>query len=270
METHPLDEALCLDRLEEGQWRGTHAPAYGNMAGPFGGWTAAVLLNAIMLDERRLADPIALTINYCAAIASTPFVIETKLQRGGRTTQHWSLELKQEGAVAATASVVCGLRKPVWSHQPTKAPEAPKREGLPLSSTAKRPEWTKRYDMRFATGSLADYPRADGQIRNARSLVWLKDEPPRRLDFPALAALSDAFFVRIMIARGTWQPMATVTLTTYFHVSSEELQALGAAPLLGEADAATFRQGFADQSCSLWSEDGRLVANGVQATWYKE
>ena len=55
METHPLDEALRLERLEEGLWRGAPARPYANMAGPFGGWTAAILLNAVMLDERRLA-----------------------------------------------------------------------------------------------------------------------------------------------------------------------------------------------------------------------
>jgi len=270
METHPLDEALRLERLEEGLWRGAPARPYANMAGPFGGWTAAILLNAVMLDERRLADPIALTVNYCAAILAEPFVIEAKLQRGGRTTQHWSLELKQEGAVAATASVVCGVRKPVWSHAAARASEAPRWDALPRASMAERPEWTRRYYMRFAAGGLDDFPRADGEIRSARSLVWLQDFPARPLDFPALAALSDAFFVRIMVARGTWQPMATVTLTSYFHLGDEELRALGAAPLLGEADGAVFRGGFADQSCSLWSEDGRLVANGVQATWYKE
>jgi acyl-CoA thioesterase len=270
MNLHPLDKALSLERLDEGVWRGAPDPAFANMAGPFGGTTAAILLNSVLLDERRLADPIALTVNFCAAIADEPFVIETKLQRGGRTTQHWSAELKQQGAVAATASVVCGMRKTVWTHQQSRPPAAPSPDGLPLSLTALRPEWTRRYTMRVVEGGLDDFPRSDGAIRNARSLVWLQDEPPRPLDFLSLTALSDAFFVRIMVARGTWQPMATVTMTTYFHLDGEELKAIGAAPLIGEADGAVFRGGFADQTCALWSADGRLVANGVQATWYKE
>ena len=86
-----------------------------------------------------------------------------------------------------------------------------------------------------------------------RTLAYIQDAPARPLDFVALAALSDAFFVRIMHARGTLQPMATVSLTTYFHVGAEELAAMGATPLIGEADAAIFHNGFADQTCALWT-----------------
>ncbi len=269
-EGHTLDQATRLDRLGEGRYAGATHPAYANMAGPFGGATAATLLNAVMLDPRRLADPIALTVNFCGAVADGAYGIETRLQRGGKTTQHWSIELTQNGAVAATASVVCGARKPVWSHYPVKGPSAPPRESVPEMPNGFRPEWVRRYSFRFLEGGLDNYPRNDGLIHSPRTLAYIQDAPERPLDFLSLAALSDAFFVRIMHARGTFQPMATVSLTSYFHVGADELAALGATPLLGEADAAIFHNGFADQSCALWTPSGRLLANGVQITWYKE
>lgn len=269
-EAHALDDAARLERRGEGRYAGATSPAYANMAGPFGGVTAAALLNAVLLDPRRLADPIALTVNFCASIADGPYEIETKLQRGGRTTQHWSMELAQNGAVAATASAVCGARKPVWSHYPVKGPPAPARDSLPEMDKDRRPEWTRRYSFRFSEGGLDGYPRADGLIHSARTLAYIQDSPARPLDFLSLAALSDAFFVRIMHARGTFQPMATVSLTTYFHAGGDELAAIGATPLLGEADAAIFHNGFADQTCALWTPAGKLLANGVQITWYKE
>ena len=110
----------------------------------------------------------------------------------------------------------------------------------------------------------------DGVLRSPRSLIWLQDVPPRPLDFLSLAALSDTFLVRIMLVRGTFQPMATVSMTTYFHVSGEELSKIGAAPALGDSNCDVFHDCFADQTCWLWSEDGRLLANGVQVTWFKE
>lgn len=123
-ELHPLDQAIRLER--DGKLlRGATSPAYANMAGPFGGVTAAALLNAVMIDERRLADPIALTVNFCGAIADGAFEIEARLIRGGKNTQHWSVELSQNGAIAATASVVCGVRRPTWTHLPTAAPRTP-------------------------------------------------------------------------------------------------------------------------------------------------
>ena len=103
---HTLDEATRLVPLGEGWSAGATHPAYANLAGPFGGVTAAALLNAVLGDPRRSADPIALTVNFCGPIADGEFEIETRLQRGGRTTQHWSMELKQNGAVCTTASAV--------------------------------------------------------------------------------------------------------------------------------------------------------------------
>jgi hypothetical protein len=269
-EAHTLDEATRLVPLGEGWYAGATHPAYANMAGPFGGVTAAALLNAVLIDPRRAADPIALTVNFYAAIADGEFEIETRLQRGGKTTQHWSMDLKQNGAVCATASAVCGARKPVWSHYPVKAPVAPPREDAPEMRKLGLPRWTRRYSFRFVEGSLDNYPRDDGLINSARTLAYIQDAPERPLDFVSLAALSDAFFVRIMHARGTFQPMATVSLTAYFHVDADELAAIGAVPLLGDADGAIFHNGFADQTSALWTPDGRLIANGVQISWYKE
>lgn len=268
-ELHPLDGAIRLER-DGAVLRGATSPAYANMASPFGGATAAVLLNAVMIDERRLADPIALTVNFCGAIADGGFEIEARLIRGGKNTQHWSVELSQNGAIVATASVVCGQRRPTWTHLPTPAPKAPPFAAVAPPDILRPIAWLQRYDMRFIEGDLGKFPRNDGALRPGRSLLWVQDAPARPLDFLSLAALSDTFLVRIMLVRGTMQPMATVSMTTYFHVGGEELARIGAAPVLGDSNCDVFHDCFADQTCSLWSEDGRLLANGVQITWYKE
>lgn len=266
---HPLDQAIGLER-DGALLRGATSPAYANMAGPFGGATAAVLLNAVMIDERRLADPVALTVNFCGAIADGAFEISARLIRGGKNTQHWSIELSQNGAIAATASVVCGMRRPTWTHLPTAAPNAPPFADVAVPKFSRPLAWLDRYDMRFIEGDLGKYPRDDGVLRPARSLTWLQDAPPRPLDFVSLAALTDTFLVRAMLVRGKLTPMATVSMTTYFHVGAAELARIGAAPVLGDADADVFHDCFADQTCALWSDDGRLLANGMQITWYKE
>ena len=216
VETHAFDEATRLVPLGKGWWAGATHPAYANMAGPFGGVTAAALLNAVLVDPRRSADPIALTVNFCGPIADGEFEIEAKLQRGGKTTQHWSMELKQKGVVCTTASAVCGARKPIWSHYPVKGPTAPPAKALQEMSRDALPEWTRRYSLRFVEGGLDNHPREDGRILSSRTLAYIEDTPKRPLDFVSLAALSDAFFVRIMHARGTLQPMATGSLDHLF------------------------------------------------------
>src|SRR5262245_50924222 len=119
---HSLDAATRLERLGPERLRGHTSPLYANLSGPFGGWTAAMLMRAVMEDERRQGAPVALTVNYCAAIGEGEVEISCRERRTGKSTQHWSLELTQGERVAATASVVCGARRPVWSHHPASPP----------------------------------------------------------------------------------------------------------------------------------------------------
>ena len=55
---HPFDHAVQLTKQSDGLWLGHTSPAYGNMVGPFGGITSAVLLNAILHRSYEAAAPI--------------------------------------------------------------------------------------------------------------------------------------------------------------------------------------------------------------------
>ena len=50
---HPLDHAVRLEAVEPGLYRGATTPEYWNMAGPFGGATAAVMLKAVLDHPER-------------------------------------------------------------------------------------------------------------------------------------------------------------------------------------------------------------------------
>ena len=68
--------ALQVDPTVEGIYSGHTHPAWANMVGPFGGITAAALLNAVMLHPKRLGEPITLTVNFCAAVSDGPYHIQ--------------------------------------------------------------------------------------------------------------------------------------------------------------------------------------------------
>jgi len=267
---HPLDRATKLARLGPERLEGRTSEFYSNIGGPFGGFTAAVLLRAVMEDERRQGPPVALTVNYCAAIADGAFEIACRERRTGRTTQHWSLELTQGDRVAATASVVCGARRPVWSHRPALPPKIAPPDELPVLDTSKRSGWLACYEMRFAKGMIDFEPRDPTDLREPVSLLWLRDNPERRLDFVSLAGLSDAFIIRAFVVRGVFVPVGTITLTTYFHADDAALAEQGSEPLLGYATAHIFAEGFADQTVQLWGKGDRLLATSTQIVWYKE
>src|SRR5882757_4439671 len=111
---HPFDTATLLESLPDGSFRGHTSPAYANMVGPFGGVTAACLLQAPMRHTARLGDPVALTVNFAAGLADGEFHVAARALRTNRSTQHWAIELSQGGEVAASATAVFALRRETW------------------------------------------------------------------------------------------------------------------------------------------------------------
>ena len=272
MTSHPLDLATALERRADGVLEGHTADAYWNFAGPFGGYIAALLARAVMDDPRRLGPIVAQTVNFCGALAKGRFEIAVSLDRGGKATQHWSLRMSQEGAVTATASLVCANRRETFAHTAAAPPDVPLPQAVPVSPVPPGLPWLGSYEFRFVEGLPAfnAAPLAPGELGPSRTVLWLADRPARPLDAVSLAALSDCYILRLLQMRQRMVPMSTVSMTTYFHATDAEYAAQGTAPLLGVADANRFVANFHDQTMQLWGRDGVLLANGVQTVWYKE
>ena len=74
---HPFDAAVELMPLGDGVWLGQTSPAYGNMVGPFGGVTAAQALSGVLRHPQRLGEPVALTVNFAAALNDGAFTVHS-------------------------------------------------------------------------------------------------------------------------------------------------------------------------------------------------
>lgn len=267
---HPFDAAIALEPCGEGRFRGHTSTVYWNMAGPFGGVTAALMLRAVLSHPLARGRPVALTVNYCGAVAEGAFEIEVRLVRDGRSTQHWQVEMRQgERGVATTASVVTGPTRETWTHATASMPSVPPPEAVAPMDLTGRTGWTCAYDMRFVEGEPAWAGRHEIP-RPSRAVLWMRDATPRPLDYPALAALSDAFFIKVLQVRGDVPPVATVSMSTYFLADEAEITRQGARHVLGVSDGRAFRHGFNDQAGELWSADGDLLAVTSQVVWFKE
>jgi len=266
---HPFDDALALEPAGEHRYLGRTTPAYWNMIGPFGGITAATLLQAALQHPLRLGEPSALTVNFAGPIAEGPFEIEARPVRTNRSTQHWHIELRQGGAVATTASAVFAVRRETWACGEAVRPEAPPADAVPAMDGFAPVRWLKAYDMRPIRGAR---PTAEPGTGHPDSLTqfWLRDQPARTPDFAAVAAWCDSFYPRIFLKRAGFVPAGTVSLTTYFHADAATLAALGDSHVLASAQAQVFRQGFFDQSAQIWGAGGELLATSHQIVYYKE
>ncbi len=270
MSPHSFDVAIALAPQGDGVWQGHTSPAYANMIGPFGGATAAQALQAVLQHPQRLGEPVAFTVNFAAALADGPFFVHARPARTNRSTQHWTIEIRQGGETMLTATVFTAVRRETWgSSSETAMPQVPRPGDLPAPDRRGRVEWINRYDMRFIEGG---FPAVwdGGDHPESRTRVWVRDEPARPLDFASLTALSDIFFPRIWLRRATFVPIGTVSMTVYFHAGSEQLAASGTGYLLGQARAQNFFNGYFDQTAQLWSERGDLLVTTQQVVYYKE
>lgn len=276
MTAHVFDRALALERsgTQPGLFAGTTSPDYWNMVGPYGGTTAAIVLQGVLSHPDLLGTPIALTVNYAAALRAGPFALQAIPVRTNRSTQHWTVQITQasedgEAQLNTTATVVTAARRETWGASDLPMPTVPKPDEVKRFSIGPAgAAWMGQYEMRPVSGVL---PGAwDGSGNHSESIVWLRDAPPRPLDFASLASMSDMFYPRIWLRRATHVPAGTVSITTYFHAGPAELAAVGTGHLLGRAVGQQFHNGFFDQAAQLWSEAGVLLATSNQIVYFKE
>ena len=272
MTTHALDLATALegDAFAAARLART-SDAYWTFISPFGGVSAATALRAVLEHPERQGDPLALTVNFCAPIARGEFTVRVRRRRANRSSQHWSVEFTQGESTEAvlTASIVTAVRRETWSHAVARAPRLPAWESVAPLDTGAKLSWVAQYEFRFVEGKLAPTEATPEPPRSPRSALWIRDAVPRPLDFLSLAAMSDAFFGRIFQVIGRIPPFGTVSMTTYFHASGEELAAHGSAPLAGVADAKVFHRSFCDQSVELYGNGGQLLATSTQVAYFR-
>ena len=265
---HPFEAAIALQPQPDGSWQGRTSPAFANMIGPYGGVTAAQCLQSVLRHPQRLGDPIAFTVNFAAAIADGDFVLRPRPVRTNRSTQHWAIEMQQDGQLVATATAVTATRRDTWSGHEARMPEVP-RPGDAPRTVRRGVEWLNRYEMRFLEGAI---PKEwDGETRDdSLSRLWVRDDPPRPLDFASLTAIADVFFPRVWLRRATPTPIGTVSMTVYYHADAAQLASLGPGHLLLQARGQGFVGGYFDHSGQLWDEGGSLVATTHQVVYFKE
>lgn len=264
---HPFDRALRLEPVGADTVRGATRPEWTNMVGPFGGITAALLLRAVESHPDRIGDPLALTVNFVTPIADGAFDIALRIAHTNRSNQHWVLELRQGDQVAATGTALFGLHRDTWEDTETHPPTAPAPDDLTRSEFIDAIAWAKRYDMRFTEGPI---PIAEEPSPSSTTTLWVRDVDKRPLDFAALVAVSDVFYPRVFLRRGTFVPAGTISLTTYFHANQAEIGAVGGDFILAGARANRFNRGYFDQSAHLWSRGGQLLASSTQLVYFKD
>lgn len=268
MSGHALDRALALEPAGQDLWRGRTSPEYANFIGPYGGITAAQMLQAVLLHPQRLGEPVAFTVNFASAVADGEFEIRARPARTNRSTQHWIVEMLQGGEPVTTGTVMTAVRRPTWGAREVPMPRVPAPEAVERELVRHIP-WIQHYERRYAEGPVPSKWEGQGGD-SSRTVLWLRDHPDRTLDFPAITAMADNFFPRLWLRRATQVPLGTVSMTVYYHAGSELLKDTGTGYVLAQAQGQGFRDGYLDQTGQLWNQAGELLVTTHQLMYYKE
>jgi len=262
---YTLDRSLELEHLDGGRWRAATSPDYANRVGPYGGWIAALLMKAI-LDQKPAGDPLSLTVTFLGGCQDGALEGSCRLLRRSRTNEHWTAEFAdQTGTLVAHGVVTMGLRRPTIDlGMPVGPAPAPRPEDIPprpdFGGTG--PGFFKRYDYRQFLGK----PFRVNDTADSRG--WLRDADGRPLDYLSLAAAADAPMPRVFLKTTKPTPIATMTMSVYFHANTEAMAEAAGAFILIDSGMRIGRDGFHDQTAVLWTASGKLLATTEQIVWY--
>lgn len=266
--SHVFDETIAVSPIGPQSFAARTRPAYNNMVGPFGGATAATVVNALQQHPQAQGAPLALTINYLAPVAEGEWTVTTQPLRTNRTNQHWAFTAEQNDSLVASGTAVFGLVRDTWHDTEARPPVAGEPGEHPESDFPDFIAWAKNYEKRFVSGSLdfADPKPSD----DSTTTQWIRDAPARPLDYPAITAIADSFYPRVFLRRGVYLPAGTISLTVYYHATPDELAEHGDDYLLGTARSARFGHGHFDHYGQLWSRGGTLLATTHQLAYFKD
>jgi acyl-CoA thioesterase len=262
-----FDEALALHMTEDGHWRALADNRYEAITGMYGGWTAAVILKAVILQSGQEFSPSAMTINYVHKIEPGSEVkIEAKLVGNGRSIQHWQAQIMEvDGArILAHAMLVFSARRETDGHTQPSMPDVPDPETLEVFI----PSWTKGRAFQFA-----DQRPVHGFPAFARhdttSMAWVREGEARKIDHVQLAFLSDLYPPRPFFWSDGPRPYATTTLSVYFHATADELDSVDDDFALNEAIGTRGERSTSGQQARIWSRDGKLLMTTEQLGWFR-
>ncbi len=259
-------DAIDLKPAAENLWAGTADTDYSHPAGQFGGWTAAALLKAAMLESGEDPHPLSLTVLFTDAVGGGPIEVGTRLLRAGARLQFWRAELSQRGKVCAHAQITFGARRATCGFTDAVMPQIPPADDPSLVSFSA--------PSKFGEQLEAHWPPGPGMFAGpdapARTVAWTRHRHGYTMDFTLLTMLADYAPPRIMMKRARFMLSSTVSMNIYFHGSAEEVDGVGSDFVLTETDCRRCEGGYFDHELKLWSRSGALLATSEQVAAFRD
>ncbi len=202
------------------------------VAGPNGGYVAAVILRAMVAEVgdpgRR---PRTLTLQYLRVPVEGQVRVEVTVERTGRSVSNVSARMFQDGRLLVVALGVLAADRaasisfdegPGLPLLPDGSP-VPMPEGIPRAAVDPDRDVPMRrhYDLRWALGDLPFRPSTSREPA-ARSGGWLRPSDAEPIDEVVLAAMTDAWLPPVFSRVEHLLAVPTIDLTIHFRGLPED------------------------------------------------
>jgi acyl-CoA thioesterase len=241
------------------RWRAEIDRGWWIIAGPNGGYVAAILLRAMdaaVGDASRVVR--SLTIHYTSPPKVGPVGIVTRVERTGGRMTTISARMEQEGRLLAMAvGAFSSARTGGLEFDALPMPEVP-----PASSVAPIDDdgansipLRARFDTRPCLGS----PLRSGAV-TAVTGGWIAFKEPPVADAAAIADAWVPAAFTVLAADAPPLGVPTVDLTVHFRAALPLPDLPADAPFLVRFESKVASEGFIEEDGVIWSADGRLLA----------
>ena len=238
---------------------------YRNAIGPFGGWTAALLLRSVLGTPEARGAPLALDAQFMGAIEDGDIEVRVSCVRQNRSVGFWRIELWQADRICAQAQITLSTERNSSHLQDAHIPQVPAPDLVPVYTNPRTPvPWLDQYIFRPVSGLLFSC------AETMDSRLWIRDAEPRALDAVSVTAICDTPFPPTWIRRADQAPVSTVTYSVYYRGNAEDFAAAGSDFCLLDSRASLARNGYVDQFTAVWSRTGALLAQTQQILWFAD
>ena len=262
-----FQDHIALEQVGTGEYSLTIHDKYWIVAGPNGGYLAALFANAGNLHlnspERQLRS---LTTHFLSPPKLGEARITVKTERSGRLVDFLRLELVQNDRTLLLATGVWGSAGESPPEPQLKMPKVPSPDKCtPIDKIIEHPiRLREQWETRSAMGEKLTQQAIGQQRQEAELSWWIRPVEPTLTGTPLIVAISDALPPPIFAMAPQIQFVPTVDLTVHIRAEINTLDWPAAEWVLVRFATRHISHGYLEEDGQIWLRDGTLLGMSRQ------
>lgn len=257
-----FDEDIAVSPIDAGGYSCEISPEHWVVAGPNGGYLAAILAHAAQM---HLADSTrqlrSLTVHYLRPPSVGSARIEVTVEQLGRSVAYLRLKMTQNDKPILLATGAWAKKREGFEFDGWTRPEAAPPDSCSSIASVREGESLpvhRKWDIRSATQAAF----GSGQVPDLT--WWIRPPVHRPLDGPMIVAITDALPPPIFVTEVGPMPVPTIDLTVHVRTQLSEIEWQAGDWILARFTTRHASGGFLEEDGELWTADGVLLAHSRQ------